>query len=172
MNTLRKIFVSYSWDSDTHKDRILALADQLRKDGLDCHLDQYEVAPPQGWARWMRERIEQSDYVLVVCTETYQRRATGQEEAGKGLGVTWEGALTENEVYNQGAVNPKFIPVVFRLEDKSYIPTFLGTVSFYVLDSQAGYEKLYRRLTDQPEVIKEDVGTVMKMPPRKKPSLF
>jgi hypothetical protein len=44
-----RIFISYSHDSPEHGDRVLALADRLRAEGIDCHLDQYETSPPEGW---------------------------------------------------------------------------------------------------------------------------
>jgi len=36
-------------DSDEHCDKVLALALQLRRDGIDARLDQFEQSPPQGW---------------------------------------------------------------------------------------------------------------------------
>jgi hypothetical protein len=42
-----KVFISYSHDSDQHKDRVLALSDRLREDGIDCIIDQYETSPPE-----------------------------------------------------------------------------------------------------------------------------
>ena len=65
-----KVFISYSHDSPEHAERVLDLSDRLRQDGIDCHIDQYEVSPPEGWPRWMEDRIEWADFVLVVCTET------------------------------------------------------------------------------------------------------
>ncbi|MCP4656050.1 MAG: hypothetical protein GY856_11605, partial [bacterium] len=31
-----RVFLSYSHDSDEHRDRVLALADRLRADGIDA----------------------------------------------------------------------------------------------------------------------------------------
>jgi TIR domain/AAA-like domain len=168
MNPPPKVFISYSWDSEAHKERVLDLANRLRAEGIDCQLDQYEVSPPQGWARWMTEQIEQADYVLAICTETYKRRATGQEEPDQGLGVTWEGMLLRDYIYQNRALNTKSIPVLFSLDDKTHIPAFLGTVSFYVLDT--GYEQLYRHLTDQPETVKPELGKLTPLPPKSKAS--
>ena len=95
-----KIFISYSHDSAEHADRVLALADALRHDGIDAILDQYISAPPEGWPRWMDTNIEAADFVLMVCTETYRRRVMGQEEPGRGLGVRWEGSLIYNRIMN------------------------------------------------------------------------
>jgi len=37
-------------------------------------------------------------YVVVVCTETYCRRAEGFEQTGKGLGVVYEGSIIDQEL--------------------------------------------------------------------------
>ena len=40
-------------------------ADGLRKNGIDCNIDQYEPSPPGGgWPQWMEEQIEAAGYVL------------------------------------------------------------------------------------------------------------
>jgi len=36
-----KVFISYSHDSEEHRQRVLEFSDQLRDDGVDCWLDQY-----------------------------------------------------------------------------------------------------------------------------------
>ncbi|MEZ5480321.1 MAG: toll/interleukin-1 receptor domain-containing protein [Thiolinea sp.] len=63
-----KVFISYSHDSDAHKARVLDLSNRLRKDGIDCWIDQYEPAPPEGWPRKMDQGIREADFVLMVCT--------------------------------------------------------------------------------------------------------
>ena len=82
-----RVFISYSHDSPEHLDRVLVLSDRLRVDGIDCHIDQYEESPGEGWPRWMVNQIEDAEFVLVVCTENYEPRFRGKEEPGKGLGV-------------------------------------------------------------------------------------
>ena len=37
----KRIFFSYSHDSDAHRDRVLALSERLRWDGVETLLDQY-----------------------------------------------------------------------------------------------------------------------------------
>ena len=41
----------------------------------------------------MRTQVRQADKVLLIFTETYQRKFEGDEEAGKGLGTTFEGVI-------------------------------------------------------------------------------
>lgn len=158
-----KVFVSYSHDSPEHMERVLRLADRLRRDGIDCLIDQYEMSPREGWPRWTMSQIEAARFVLVVCTEIYHRRVKGIEEIGKGLGVKWEGAIITQELYDSEANNDKFIPVLFAAADSAHIPVHLRGATRYVLDD--GYEVLYRHLTNQPKYPKPALGARRSMPP-------
>ena len=160
-----KVFISYSHDTAAHQDRILALADRLRDEGIDCNLDQYEPAPAEGWPRWMEREFRDADFILVVCTETYRRRFEGREERGKGLGVKWEGAIITQELYQNETINARFIPVVFAAEDLAHIPDQLSHYTHYRLDDAGSYETLYRRLTNQPKVIKRPIGKLRSLEP-------
>lgn len=102
-----KVFISYSWDSPRHKERVLELSNQLRLEGIDCQIDQYVDSPPEGWTLWMQKQIEKAQFVLVVCTESYKRRFDGEEVPGSGFGGRWEGFLTRVTIYNAGTLNKK-----------------------------------------------------------------
>jgi hypothetical protein len=163
---LIRVFISYSHDSDDHKQQVLSLSNQLRDDGVDCIIDQYESSPAVGWLKWMVEQITSSDYVLIVCTPTYNRRITGEEEVGSGLGVRWEGGLITQEIYDAGGRNSKFIPVILKAEDSVSIPLFLRAITHYDLSKSDGYEDLYRRLTSQPAIQKPPLGKRKELPPK------
>jgi hypothetical protein len=105
--TAPKVFISYSHDSPDHKNAILTLSDRLRREGIDCAIDQYEQSPEEGWPRWCEKQVEQANFVLVACTETYLRRFRGGEAPGKGLGGTWEGHIITQELYNAQGKNTK-----------------------------------------------------------------
>lgn len=166
-----RVFVSYSHDSPAHVLRVFRFAEQLRDDGIDCELDQYEEAPPEGWPAWMANQVRQAKYVLVVCTAAYHRRVLGTEAAGVGLGARWEGALITQDLYERGGRNDKFIPVVFDTADLEEIPDFLRHTTHYDLSNMDRREKLYRRLTDQPEVTRRPLGPIRQLPtPSGRPS--
>ncbi|MCI0392631.1 MAG: SUMF1/EgtB/PvdO family nonheme iron enzyme [Acidobacteria bacterium] len=160
-----KVFISYSHDSHEHLDRVLALADRLRAEGIDCNLDQYEPAPAEGWPRWMDKQFKDADYILVVCTETYCRRFEGREERGKGLGVKWEGAIITDELYSNEAVNKRFIPVLFSDDDAAHVPQRLQHYMRHLIAGAEGYEELYRRLANQPRVVKPQLGRMRSFEP-------
>jgi hypothetical protein len=167
-----KVFISYSHDSPERMNQVLALSNALRANGIDCHIDQYEMSPPEGWPRWMMRQIEQAGFILVVCTETYERRFKGEEAIGKGLGVTWEGAILTQELYEAQVNNTKFIPILFFSNDSTNIPIVLRGATYYVVTTKDGYEALYRRLTNQPYIQKLEVGEIQLMPPRERKQDF
>ncbi len=164
---MAEVLLSYSHDSPDHKKRVLNLADRLCGQGVDAHLDQYEHPPPPNWPRWMMDEVEMAKTVLVVCTETYDRRFRGHEEPGKGKGVVWEGVIITQELYEAQCKTTKFIPVIFHAEDEQYIPVILRGGAHYLVSTDDGYEGLYRVLTNQPAVPKPDLGERVKLPPKR-----
>jgi hypothetical protein len=161
-----KVFISYSHDSEQHSQRVLALANQLRQHGVDAEIDQYETRPAQGWPRWCEEQLrpENSEHVLVVCTETYLQRIEGKVPADEGLGVFWEGNVIYSYLYKQKS-NTRFIPIVFDRKDEANIPLPLQDATRYRIGafefSDAGYKALYRELTHQPAVERPPLGEVV-----------
>ena len=86
----QKVFISYGHDSPEHRDKVLALSERLRADGIETLLDQYvNGSSLRGWPRWMLDQPDAADFVLVVCAETYSRRFCGREVPRKG--VDWDG---------------------------------------------------------------------------------
>jgi len=160
------VFISYSHDSAEHIHCVLELSNRLRSEGVDAVLDQYEESPPEGWPRWMDLQIRKATFVLLVCTETYFRRVMGQEVERSGLGVRWEGNLVYQHFYNDGALNQRFIPVVFAQDDTHYIPTPFQGTTHYRVDTPDGYERLYMRLTGQKRVEKPPLGDRRSLPKR------
>jgi TIR domain len=117
-----QVLLSYSHESTEHEDRVLALADRLRADGIDAMIDLYVPSPREGWPAWCDAQIRQSDFVLMICTETYLRRVNGDEEPHVGRGVLWEGRLMKQHLYNAGSVSRKFVPVLLAKAWRSMFP--------------------------------------------------
>ena len=119
-----RVFISYSHDSDDHRKAVASLATLLRKDGLDVVIDQYvNGSPVEGWPQWMLNQLDVAKYVLVVCTQTYFRQFRGKEARGKGKGVTWEGPIIEQEIYDAHRQTLKFVPILFTPDQE---PHYVG----------------------------------------------
>ncbi|UOG92436.1 MAG: toll/interleukin-1 receptor domain-containing protein [Candidatus Thiothrix sulfatifontis] len=159
---MTKVFISYSHDSDAHREFVRGISDRLRKEGLDCLIDLYVNGfPPEGWQRWMENQIEAADFVLLVCTETYLRRYRGQETDG-GRGVTFEGVVISQTLYDHYFRNTKFIPLIPTHGSLEHVPLTLKPYSTYCLPSD--YDKLYRVLTGQAEYIAPPLGEIRSLP--------
>lgn len=144
-----RVFISYSHDSPAHADRVLDLADRLRRDGIDATIDQYVGVPPEGWPRWMDRQVAESDFVLLVCTETYYRRSIDREEPDKGFGVLWEINIIFQYIYDARSKNDRFIPILFCDCKRDYIPIPIKGGNAYFVDSEDDYRGLQRQLTGQ-----------------------
>jgi tetratricopeptide (TPR) repeat protein len=150
-------------------ERVLALAGRLRAGGVDAMVDQYVHDPEDGWQAWTETQMREADLVLVVCTETYLKRAERREEPGTGHGAIWEISVAYVLLYNRGMKNTKFIPVVFEKTDRAYIPLPLQSYTNYCIPDDQGYLELYRRLTNQPLITMPELGTIESLPSLQRP---
>src|SRR6266852_2299961 len=108
-----RIFMSYSHDSASQGARVLERARRLIAAGLDCALDQFEIHPEEGWPAWMDRQLDEADFVLVICSQGYYRKAKTGVASG-GLGVRFESVLMLNDLYTAGMLNNRFVPVLFE----------------------------------------------------------
>ncbi len=119
----RRVFISYSHDSDAHCARVRRLADSLRRYGIDARLDAYwHDTPPEGWPLWAQKGIDEADKVLLVCTETYCRRVHKEEQPDVGHGVCWEADIIYAELYESQTKSNKFVPIILSPDDRRFIP--------------------------------------------------
>jgi hypothetical protein len=162
------VFISYSHESDSHRERVLALAERLRADGIPATLDRYvNGTPVEGWPRWMLNRLEESDRVLLICTETYYRRFRGREVPNKGKGVDWEGAVVTQEIYDRRSTGTRFVPILFDPSDERFIPEPVRGQGFYCLSSKAAYRDLYDGLLGQAGVEPGPLGALQERASRR-----
>jgi len=159
-----KIFISYSHDSPEHCENVLNLSNKLRNDGIDCALDQYEFSPPEGWPKWCERHIIESDFVIIINTETYYNRLSGKAPQMSGQGAKWESTLIYQHIFSNDSINHKFIPVVFSSNDVQYIPLILQGTTHYILDNDHAYLNLYKRLLNIPPAQKPPLGKIKPLP--------
>lgn len=124
-DNIPRAFISYSWDSDAHKEWVRELAERLTMDGVEVRLDQWHLAPGQSITQFMETAIVESDYIIVVCTPNYCARSLSR----KG-GVGYEQQIISGRLAG-GVPREKFIPVVRAGEfepgqDCAIPPQFLG----------------------------------------------
>ncbi|MBL8188575.1 MAG: toll/interleukin-1 receptor domain-containing protein, partial [Acidobacteria bacterium] len=143
------VFISYSHDSDEHRERVRGLHASLSRDGCDCRLDVFKDTD-EDWPAWMAQQLIESDFVLCVVTETYERRFRDTELPDRGLGVGWEAGLIRRLLYGKKLHNSRIFPVVFDAQNRSHIPLELQGYDEFRLDGSEGYEALLRKILNSP----------------------
>ena len=99
-------FISYSWDDDVHATWVRELAKRLRSDGVDVSLDRWVAVPGDQLPAFMERAIRENQFVVIICTPRYKRRADAREG-----GVGYEGDIMTAEVMTSQN-HRKFIPVL------------------------------------------------------------
>lgn len=157
-----RVFLSYchiDTDGTNYRDLVLRLANRLRHDRIDAELDQYEFPPPPDWPEWMFTMIDESDFVVIVCTEEYQRRCTRPSTLGRGTGVGWEGGVITSSLYEDHTRRGRrFIPVVLTGGSHDHVPYFLRHTTHYDVSTPEGYRLLLHHLRGVPPVTKPPLG--------------
>ena len=152
-----KAFVSYSWDSDQHKEWVAKLATTLRENGVETILDQWHAAPGDQLTEFMERHIRKNKYVLIICTPNY--RLKSDERKG---GVGYEGDIMTAEVYNQRN-HRKFIPILARGTWEEAAPSWLKGKYYVDLSSAEKYKENY------PDLITTVLGERQMAPPLRRP---
>ena len=154
-------FISYSWDSDAHKDWVRNLATALKKNGIETRLDQWNVRLGTDLPLYMETSIRESDYVLLICTPKFAEKA----DAGKG-GVGYEKTIVTGEIF-QGVERCKFIPLLRYGSPRKALPAYLKSKAFADFRDDNTFQKslkeVLHHIFNEPEFSEPELG--------KKPSL-
>lgn len=116
MKLAKKIFISYSWDSNEHKEWVNNLAEKLRGEGFDIYLDRY-LDIGSNLNNFMNNMPLECDKILVICTPNYTNKANNYSD---GVG-------RETRIFEIEENLKKVIPILRRGEkwDNSCIPSYL-----------------------------------------------
>ncbi|KSA13471.1 toll/interleukin-1 receptor domain-containing protein [Maribacter dokdonensis] len=160
MSKRKTVFISYSWDSEEHKEWVLKLANYLiEKAGCNVLLDQFDLAVGKELTHFMENGLEKADKVLIILTEDYKRRA----DARTG-GTGFEYSLISQGLYDLQASNDKFIPVLRKGTKQTSAPTYLATKIYHSMKDDAKFEmdafKLSREIYEKPEIVKPEPGAI------------
>lgn len=157
------VFISYSWDSDKHKDWVADLADKLTESGFYVLLDQYNESGVQ-LELFMDLGIERADKVLVIGTPWYKIKSLTCSG-----GAPYEGAIIRNALY-QDIGTKKIVPCLKEGSFGGSFPGFIGGRTGFDFSNDANfateYERLCNALVSRPSRQRPKLGPnpVYKMP--------
>lgn len=142
------VFMSYSHDSDEHKDWVLQLATRLRSNGVNVILDRWNIQLGGDIASFMERGLSQSSRIVCVCSSAYVKKAN----EGRG-GAGYEKQIMTSELINDQNTN-WIIPLIKNNPETRKTPTFLGGRMYISFEDEnhyeTKYEELLRDLLDEP----------------------
>lgn len=147
-----RVFVTYSHDSEEHKTLVEQFCTFLRAEvGVDVHLDLWYDDGRRDWSLWAIEQLNNADFVLVIASPAYKRRADGQAPFDEGRGAQFEAAMIrDNLTRHLPQETRRVLPVVLPGRSVNDIPTFLcahSTTHYMVPEfSQHAIQPLLRAL--------------------------
>jgi len=157
-----RIFISYSWTSQEHIDKVVKFASRLMNDGVEVILDKWDLLPGQDKYVFMEQTVNAStvERVLLVCDKMYMQKANSR----KG-GVGEETMIISSEIYGQVSQD-KFVPVIFESDENgdAYLPAYIKSRFYIDLSKdeiyETEYDKLLRHIYDKPLYSKPKLGTM------------
>ncbi|MFF2878165.1 toll/interleukin-1 receptor domain-containing protein [Gottfriedia sp. NPDC057991] len=165
METNKRVFVSYSWDSKEHQEWVLYLVNELRKKGLFVEVDVFETQTKSvNLNQMMVEKVRDSDFVVIVLTESYARKA--DQFIG---GVGFESLLTLPYLMD----NPEKLVLIMRHkgEFSRVFPFHLKGRHAIDFSNDREYDEklteLIYRLHQKPFYYVEPVGEIPTLEPKK-----
>ncbi len=150
------VFISYSHDTPEHKRWVGELAAKLVDNGVDVILDQWDLGLGDDVPKFMEAGVGRADRVLMICTESYVKKA----DDGRG-GVGYEAMIVTGELVSNLGTS-KFIPVVRQKQKTAQLPKSMSTRLYIDLSEeqevQGRFEELLRELHQQPALRKPTLG--------------
>ena len=156
-----KVFISYSWTTPAHQNRVRGWAEHLIQDGVEVIFDQFDLKEGQDKFHFMEKMVTDGTvtHVLVCSDRLYAEKADNRT-----AGVGTESQIISAEVYGK-VEQSKFIPIACELDESTsepMMPSFLRArkyIDFSSLESaNANWEQLVRVLYGKPEYVKPQLG--------------
>lgn len=141
----RKVFISYSHDSDHHKSWVKKLADDL-EEHIELHviLDQYDLDYSVDINEFMENAVWESDRILIVATERYIQRSDSRN-GGVGIETYMTTARHWEETLEKDGNSP--IIVIQRISGGG-IPRYLKGKLVMDFSADEEYDKRFDELLD------------------------
>ncbi len=170
-----KLFISYSWTTPEHEDRVLRWATELRESGIDVVFDKWDLQEGNDAVAFMEKMVSDPDIkkVAMFCDRGYVEK-TNQRKGGVGT----EAQIISKNVYEAADQN-KFVAVVCERDENGKVQVPIYYQSRIHIDFSDPskfsdeFDRLIRwvfdkRLYQKPEIGKppeflQDEGTSAKM---------
>ncbi|GAE36692.1 toll/interleukin-1 receptor domain-containing protein [Halalkalibacter akibai] len=164
----RKAFISYSWDNEEHKQWVMDLVSNLRRNGIEASFDRYITqSSTVNLNQMMITNMKDTDYIVIVLTEQYAEKANSFQG-----GVGFETLLSLPLLQE----HPEKLIFVVRSNSGFQKAFPFHLKGYYAIDfsSNKNYEnaftELLHRIYEVPLLEIEPIGKMPELKPRRSTS--
>ena len=136
-----KVFISYSWDDEAHKNWVLNLATKLKDKGVNVILDQWDLKLGGLIPKFMENSVYNSDRVICVITPNYKEKTINLHG-----GVGYEYSIISAKIWEE-VETQKFIPLL-RVGDNENIPVSLKGRMYIDMRKDSNFEDMLNKLLE------------------------
>lgn len=151
-----KVFISYSWDNETHQNWVKTLAEQLVTNGIDVFFDQYDLSIGMEMTHFMEKAVS-ADKILVILTPNYKLKA--DKRTG---GVGYEYSLITHNYYTSINDKSRIFPILRTGDLQTSFPEFMKTRIYHDMTNDTIFDanlfKLIKQIIGQPLIKKPPLG--------------
>jgi hypothetical protein len=157
-----KVFISYSWSSEEHKERVLRWAQDLVGQGIKVLIDRWNLREGQDKYAFMESMVTDAEVNHVLCLSDAKYAEKADKREG---GVGTESQIITPQLYAK-ANQTKFIPIVCEFDAKGEpcLPAFFKSAIYVDFSSpervNAEWETLVRLIFDKPAIVEPELGPV------------
>lgn len=150
--TEKEVFVTYSWDSQEHNEKVISFTDFLRDEGFNAEMDimHSQAQSAVDFTRMMHQIMTDYKKVIIVLSKGYKQKA----EAFKGgVGNEYNLILKDMDAHPN-----KYILVSFEGIHDDIFPLFFKGRQVIDLSDRSRLNDLYAKLKDEPLITFSPVG--------------
>jgi hypothetical protein len=134
------VAISYTAESETHKQWVMMLTDRLMREGFIVRTDSaLNTDKRNNVPQFMEWLITESLWVLCICSKGYIRRFDGRK-----WGVGYEGNLLANRIYKGQA--DRIVPLVHENSGKNLVPKALQSLAYIDFRDDTDFESKFGAL--------------------------
>lgn len=138
-----EVFITYSWDNENHKDKVLSLNNFLRDNGFNSEIDRFKAEQETAldFRKMMHSIITDYPKVLVVLSKGYKEKANNFKS---GVGIEYEMIIKDFD----NSPN-KYILVSFCDLSDDIMPVFFREKEVLDLRQTENQNILFSKLKDE-----------------------
>ncbi|WP_321428434.1 toll/interleukin-1 receptor domain-containing protein [uncultured Methanolobus sp.] len=133
-------FISYSWDNEEHKEWVMYLASRLQSNGIKVTLDEWHLQAGGDLHLFMEESIRNCNYVVIVLTPNYAKKANNREG-----GVGYENSIITGNIHKH-LRQVKYIPIIKSGNLDNSIPEYLAGKKYIPFLEEGKFEENLKAL--------------------------